>query len=90
MGEQLTLRGTLMGHTNWVTSLATPSEDNRMLLSASRDKTVRPTHAVESPGAGDDHCMRLLNSCAAPALGSSHPFRLGICLSATPGARVDH
>mmetsp|Transcript_29426 Transcript_29426/g.60170 ORF Transcript_29426/g.60170 Transcript_29426/m.60170 type:complete len:319 (+) Transcript_29426:33-989(+) len=40
MAEQLSLRGTLLGHTNWVTSIATPSEDNSMLLSASRDKTV--------------------------------------------------
>ena len=40
MGEQLTLRGTLMGHTNWVTSIATPSENNEMILSASRDKSV--------------------------------------------------
>lgn len=40
MGEQLTLRGTLMGHTNWVTSIAAPAENNDMLLSASRDKTV--------------------------------------------------
>lgn len=40
MGEQLTLRGTLYGHSDWVTSIATPSKDNDKILSASRDKTV--------------------------------------------------
>jgi guanine nucleotide-binding protein subunit beta-2-like 1 protein len=40
MGESLTLRGTLKGHSNWVTSIATPAEDNTMLISSSRDKTV--------------------------------------------------
>jgi guanine nucleotide-binding protein subunit beta-2-like 1 protein len=40
MAETLTLRGTLKGHSNWVTSIATPSDDNSMILSASRDKTV--------------------------------------------------
>jgi guanine nucleotide-binding protein subunit beta-2-like 1 protein len=29
-----------MGHSNWVTSIATPPDDNSMLLSASRDKTI--------------------------------------------------
>lgn len=40
MAEQLTLRGTLKGHSNWVTSIATPADDNSLLLSSSRDKTV--------------------------------------------------
>ncbi|KAI4734073.1 WD40 repeat-like protein, partial [Aureobasidium sp. EXF-12298] len=50
MAEQLVLRGTLEGHSGWVTSLATSLEKGRdadclvfspnMLLSASRDKTL--------------------------------------------------
>jgi len=40
MGEQLTLRGTLVGHGGWVTAIATTSEDPNMILSASRDKSV--------------------------------------------------
>lgn len=40
MGERLTLRGTLVGHNGWVTSIATTSEDENMVISASRDKSV--------------------------------------------------
>jgi len=40
MGEQLTLRGTLEGHGNWVTAIATTAERPDMILSASRDKTI--------------------------------------------------
>jgi|UniRef100_A0A6U1PCN7 guanine nucleotide-binding protein subunit beta-2-like 1 protein len=40
MGEQLTLRGSLTGHENWVTSIATTSENPNMILSSSRDKSV--------------------------------------------------
>jgi guanine nucleotide-binding protein subunit beta-2-like 1 protein len=40
MGEQLTLRGTLVGHGGWVTAIATTPEDPNMILSASRDKTL--------------------------------------------------
>lgn len=40
MGEQLTLRGTLVGHGGWVTSIATTPEDPNMIVSASRDKTI--------------------------------------------------
>jgi len=40
MSETLTLRGTLSGHTDWVTSIATTQEDPNMILSSSRDKTV--------------------------------------------------
>jgi guanine nucleotide-binding protein subunit beta-2-like 1 protein len=40
MGEQLTLRGTLVGHGGWVTAIATTTEDPNMILSSSRDKTV--------------------------------------------------
>merc|ERR1712146_450867 len=34
------MRGTLEGHANWVTAIATTSENPDMILSASRDKTV--------------------------------------------------
>lgn len=40
MSETLTLRGTLSGHTDWVTSIATTIEDPNMILSSSRDKSV--------------------------------------------------
>jgi guanine nucleotide-binding protein subunit beta-2-like 1 protein len=40
MSETLTLRGTLEGHGDWVTSLATTPEDPNLLLSSSRDKSV--------------------------------------------------
>ena len=40
MSEQLTLRGSLIGHEDWVTSIATTPEDPNMLLSSSRDKSV--------------------------------------------------
>lgn len=40
MGEQLTLRGTLAGHANWVTSIATTPEAPDMILSSSRDKSI--------------------------------------------------
>jgi len=40
MGEQLTLRGTLEGHSNWVTSIATTGENNDLILSSSRDKSI--------------------------------------------------
>merc|ERR1712185_388289 len=34
------MRGTLEGHANWVTAIATTSENPDMILSASRDKTI--------------------------------------------------
>jgi guanine nucleotide-binding protein subunit beta-2-like 1 protein len=38
MGEQLTLRGTLVGHSGWVTAIATTAENPDMILSSSRDR----------------------------------------------------
>ncbi|KAK9762152.1 cross-pathway control WD-repeat protein cpc2 [Basidiobolus ranarum] len=38
--DTLILRGTLQGHTNWVTSIATTPENPDMILSASRDKSI--------------------------------------------------
>lgn len=40
MAEQLILKGTLEGHSGWVTSLATSLENPNMLLSGSRDKSL--------------------------------------------------
>jgi guanine nucleotide-binding protein subunit beta-2-like 1 protein len=40
ISETLTLRGTLKGHGDWVTSLATTPEDPNLLLSSSRDKSI--------------------------------------------------
>jgi len=40
ISENLSLRGTLKGHGDWVTSLATTPEDSNLLLSSSRDKSV--------------------------------------------------
>ena len=43
MGDQVpivTLKGVLTGHGNWVTSIATTSEDPNMILTGSRDKSV--------------------------------------------------
>jgi guanine nucleotide-binding protein subunit beta-2-like 1 protein len=40
MGEQLKLRGTLAGHSNWVTSIAATGENDDMILSSSRDKSI--------------------------------------------------
>lgn len=40
MADQLVLRGTLEGHDGWVTAIATPADNNDMILSSSRDKTV--------------------------------------------------
>lgn len=38
--QQLTLRGTLVGHSNWITAIATTTEDPDLVLTSSRDKTV--------------------------------------------------
>eukprot|EP00270_Netrium_digitus_P008890 TRINITY_DN268_c0_g1_i1.p1 TRINITY_DN268_c0_g1~~TRINITY_DN268_c0_g1_i1.p1 ORF type:complete len:360 (+),score=57.93 TRINITY_DN268_c0_g1_i1:116-1081(+) len=40
MVEQLSLRGTLKGHSDWVTSIACPLDNSDMILSSSRDKSV--------------------------------------------------
>eukprot|EP00344_Euplotes_crassus_P010942 CAMPEP_0197012086 /NCGR_PEP_ID=MMETSP1380-20130617/61183_1 /TAXON_ID=5936 /ORGANISM="Euplotes crassus, Strain CT5" /LENGTH=314 /DNA_ID=CAMNT_0042435297 /DNA_START=50 /DNA_END=994 /DNA_ORIENTATION=- len=40
MAEQLSLRGTLKGHSGHVTALATSSENPDILISASRDKSI--------------------------------------------------
>jgi guanine nucleotide-binding protein subunit beta-2-like 1 protein len=40
MGERLELKGELLGHSGWVTALATTQEDPDLLISASRDKII--------------------------------------------------
>mmetsp|Transcript_10061 Transcript_10061/g.15142 ORF Transcript_10061/g.15142 Transcript_10061/m.15142 type:complete len:319 (+) Transcript_10061:87-1043(+) len=40
MSEELKLKGELNAHANWVTSIATSSENENMILSSSRDKTI--------------------------------------------------
>jgi len=40
MAETLSLRGTLKGHDDWVTSIACPLDNSDMILSSSRDKSV--------------------------------------------------
>jgi guanine nucleotide-binding protein subunit beta-2-like 1 protein len=40
MVDQITLRGQLQGHSNWVTQIATTAEAPDLVLSASRDKSI--------------------------------------------------
>lgn len=40
MAETLTLKGTLKGHSDWVTSIATPLDNSDTILSSSRDKSI--------------------------------------------------
>ncbi|KAH6597274.1 hypothetical protein BASA50_004625 [Batrachochytrium salamandrivorans] len=44
MADTLVLRGTLKGHSNWVTAIATSPESPDTILSASRDKTIIVWH----------------------------------------------
>eukprot|EP00842_Homolaphlyctis_polyrhiza_P001191 jgi/Hompol1/2072/HPOL_002813-RA len=44
MSETLALRGTLKGHSNWVTAIATSPESPDTILSSSRDKTIIVWH----------------------------------------------
>ena len=54
MSETLSLRGTLKGHSDWVTSIATTSEDPNLILSASRDKSVLVWRLTHSNSGEDD------------------------------------
>ena len=40
MGEQLSFRGHLKGHSDWVTSIACPIDNSDKILSCSRDKSI--------------------------------------------------
>ena len=53
MSETLSLRGTLRGHGDWVTSIATTPEDPNLVLSSSRDKSVICWTLTHS-GSGED------------------------------------
>jgi WD40 repeat protein len=55
ISETLTLRGTLKGHGDWVTSLATTPEDPNLLLSSSRDKSVVVWQLLHSGGGGENN-----------------------------------
>jgi guanine nucleotide-binding protein subunit beta-2-like 1 protein len=55
MSETLSLRGTLSGHSDWVTSIATTSEDPNILLSSSRDKSVLVWQLTHSSSADEEY-----------------------------------
>ncbi|KAL3908549.1 MAG: hypothetical protein SGARI_003010 [Bacillariaceae sp.] len=55
INEALTLRGTLKGHGDWVTSLATTPEDPNLLLSSSRDKSVVVWSLMHSGSSGEEN-----------------------------------
>lgn len=44
MSDALILKGTLKGHSGWVTALATTDQDANMVLSASRGACARCPH----------------------------------------------
>ncbi|KAJ3043542.1 cross-pathway control WD-repeat protein cpc2 [Rhizophlyctis rosea] len=48
MADTLMLRGTLKGHSGWVTAIATTPEAPDMILSASRDKTIIVWHLTRN------------------------------------------
>jgi guanine nucleotide-binding protein subunit beta-2-like 1 protein len=52
INETLALRGTLKGHGDWITSLATTPEDPNLLLSSSRDKSVVVWQLLHSGSGG--------------------------------------
>jgi guanine nucleotide-binding protein subunit beta-2-like 1 protein len=54
MSETLAYRGTLSGHSDWVTSIATTPEDPNVVLSSSRDKTVIAWQLTHSGSADGD------------------------------------
>jgi guanine nucleotide-binding protein subunit beta-2-like 1 protein len=54
ISETLALRGTLKGHNDWITSLATTPEDPNLLLSSSRDKSVIVWSLTHSSTGDDD------------------------------------
>ncbi|KAL9053710.1 MAG: hypothetical protein Q9162_004584 [Coniocarpon cinnabarinum] len=61
MGEQLQLRGELVGHNGWVTSLATSMENPNMLLSGSRDKTLLIWNLTREEGGNYGYPRRSLH-----------------------------
>ncbi|KXS22482.1 guanine nucleotide binding protein beta subunit [Gonapodya prolifera JEL478] len=53
--SELFYRGELIGHTGWVTSIATTSENPDMILSGSRDKTVIVWKLTRDSGDGSEY-----------------------------------
>lgn len=61
MSETLSLRGTLEGHSGWVTAIATPLDPaSDVVLSASRDKSVIVWSLTREEGAAYGHPRRAL------------------------------
>jgi hypothetical protein len=54
MSDSLTLKGVLRGHSGWVNSIATTTENNDMILSASRGTST--THAAPCPANPLNQC----------------------------------
>ncbi|KAG9445987.1 hypothetical protein H6P81_012115 [Aristolochia fimbriata] len=47
MADTLVLRGTMKGHDDWVTAIATPIDNSDMIVSSSRDKSVLLWHLTK-------------------------------------------
>ena len=78
MAEQLAYRGTLKGHENWVTAIATSLENDRMVVSASRDKSIIVYSPRFSPGLwADADPSSLAPRNPALCLGTRRPFVIG-------------
>jgi len=54
MAETLVLRGTMKGHDNWVTSIATPIDNSDMIISGSRDKSILVWHLTKETTGGEE------------------------------------
>ena len=54
-GEQMTLRGTLKGHSGWVTAIATTETDPNTVVTSSRDKTLMVWNITRGADAEDAH-----------------------------------
>ena len=60
MSEYLHLKGTLTGHSGWVTSIATTMQDNQdVLISGSRGASSRGIAAESVPGTASDRAIHL-------------------------------
>lgn len=53
MGEHLTLRGELVGHGGWITSIATTPEDPDLIITGSRDKSLIAWKLTRGEGTGN-------------------------------------
>ncbi|KAL5726678.1 Guanine nucleotide-binding protein subunit beta [Ranunculus cassubicifolius] len=50
MAENLVLKGTMQGHTDTVTSIATPIDNSSMIISSSRDKSILVWNLTQEEG----------------------------------------